>query len=244
MPLLSQKQLLEVWERGRNQHPVDQALTILTLTSKNQTRHELAELCIGQRDNRLLALRERIFGEALHGEAVCPDCNERVEISFNINEIRAESTGSDNQESELAFGDYRIRFRVLNSWDLAAIAGCTNDERARSLIIERCLVQIVRNEVPIDSNQIPEEVIRKAEQAIAERDPQAEILLDLNCPECGGQWQLLFDIVTFLWTEITAKAKRLLWEIHSLAKAYGWTEAEILELSDGRRQIYLEMTSA
>lgn len=71
-----------------------------------------------------------------------------------------------------------------------------------------------------------------------------EILLDLNCPECGAHWQLLFDVVNFLWVEIAASAKRLLLEIHALAKTYGWTERYILTLSDVRRQSYLEMINA
>jgi hypothetical protein len=144
----------------------------------------------------------------------------------------------------LTCGDYHIRFRVPDSWDLAAVAACTNAETAGRRLVERCLVHSTQNEAAIDPNQLPEDVIRKAEEAIAARDPMAEILLDLNCPECGRGWQLLFDIVTFFWIEIAVKAKHLLLEIHTLAKAYGWTETEILKLSDARRQIYLEMAAA
>jgi hypothetical protein len=236
--------LIEIWERGRHQHPLDQALTILTGLCQGQTRRELAGLSIGRRDDRLLALREQLFGETLHGHAACPVCNERVEFSVNIGELRTESADSDVQEPELAWGDYHMRFRVPDSWDLAAVAACTDNEAAGRRLIERCLVHVTRNKAPADSDQLPDEVIRKAEQAIAARDPMAVILLDLNCPECGRDWQLLFDIVTFFWTEIAVKAKRLLLEIHTLAKTYGWTEAEILKLSDARRQIYLEMATA
>jgi hypothetical protein len=36
-------------------------------------------------------------------------------------------------------------------------------------------------------------------------------------------------------------ARSLLAEVHSLARAYGWTESEILALSPQRRSTYLEM---
>jgi hypothetical protein len=51
----------------------------------------------------------------------------------------------------------------------------------------------------------------------------------------------MFDIVPYLWTEINAWAMRLLREIHSLATAYGWREADILAMSAVRRHWYLEM---
>jgi hypothetical protein len=74
-------------------------------------------------------------------------------------------------------------------------------------------------------------------------DPQAEVLLDLNCPACGHGWQALFDVVAFFWAELAAQAKRLLREVHTLARAYGWREADILGMSARRRQFYLEMVT-
>lgn len=244
MMSLSRPQLLTIWERGRNQHPVDQALTILNFASPDQTRDELAQLSIGQRDTLLLSLREQLFGETLHCAGACPDCNEPIDISFSVKEIQTQSTAPEHREAEMTWDDIKIGLRLPNSWDLAAIASCANEHNAGKVLIERCLVSIIRNGFPITANELSEEVMRKTEQAIAELDPQAEILLDLNCPECGTQWQQLFDIVNFLWIEISAQAKRLLQEVHILASAYGWTETDILKLSDIRRQIYLEMASA
>lgn len=240
MPL-TQQLLLGIWEYGRNQHPVDQALTILSLVSPELTRKELAELSIGQRDRLLLTLRERLFGKTLQCDGTCPACLKPVEMSFSTTDVQAPA--SEQQEAELIWGDYQISYRLPNSRDLAAIAGCAEDDSARKILIERCLVKIMRDGMAIAANELSEEMIRKTEQAIAEQDPQAEILLDLGCPECGTQWQVLFDISYFLWTEITVQAKRLLQDVHTLASAYGWTETDILKLSDARRQIYLEMAS-
>jgi hypothetical protein len=55
---------------------------------------------------------------------------------------------------------------------------------------------------------------------------------------------LLFDIGEFFWTEIAVQAQRLLREIDALARAYGWTEREILSLPGQRRQAYLELVAA
>ena len=72
-------------------------------------------------------------------------------------------------------------------------------------------------------------------------DPQAEVLIDLSCPACQAREQILFDIAAFFWSEIAARAKRLLHEIHLLARAYCWSEADILGMSPGRRDCYLTM---
>ncbi len=81
-------------------------------------------------------------------------------------------------------------------------------------------------------------------ERMASADPMAETRLTLRCPECGEEWEETFDIVSFFWAEIEAQAKRLLFEIHTLALAYGWTESEILSLSEPRRALYLEMVRA
>jgi hypothetical protein len=72
-------------------------------------------------------------------------------------------------------------------------------------------------------------------------DPLSETRLTLECPKCGNRWEDTLEFAAFLWAEIEARAKRLLFEIHTLASAYGWTEAEILALGDRRRATYLEM---
>jgi hypothetical protein len=67
--------------------------------------------------------------------------------------------------------------------------------------------------------------------------------LALVCPTCGSGWAVAFDIVAFFWTELQAWAQRMLRDIHTLARAYGWREADILALSPLRRQVYLELSS-
>ena len=79
---------------------------------------------------------------------------------------------------------------------------------------------------------------------MAEADPLADIQLDLTCPSCERRWRAVFDIVSFLWTEIEVWAWRTLSDVHTLARAYGWSERDILTLSPTRRQFYLEMVGA
>jgi hypothetical protein len=72
-------------------------------------------------------------------------------------------------------------------------------------------------------------------------DPVARIELALTCPSCDQVWSSLFDIASFLWTEVDAWARRTLRDVHTLARAYGWRESEVLALGPRRRQAYLEL---
>jgi hypothetical protein len=72
-------------------------------------------------------------------------------------------------------------------------------------------------------------------------DAHADIRLNLNCTACAACWRAPFDIASYLWSEVDAWALRLLRDVHRLARAYGWREADILALSSSRRQCYLDM---
>ncbi len=62
-------------------------------------------------------------------------------------------------------------------------------------------------------------------------------------PQCPHRWPVTLDIASFFWNEIAVQAKRLCHEVHVLARAYAWREADILAMSERRRQYYLNMVS-
>ena len=240
---LSAHDLLQVWEVGEDQSPVDRALTILTAACPELTRDELAELSVGQRDARLLSLRERTSGPRLNCFAECPRCAERLEFDVAVADLRV-AAEPDEGACELVAENFLLRFRLPNSRDLAAAAGFRDQSAARDLLVQRCVLQASRHGVPIACSELPAEVISALAQRMVECDPQAEVLLDLRCPECAHGWQVLLDIASFFWDELSAQARRLLNEVRGLALVYGWREADILAMSARRRQYYLEMTDA
>jgi len=67
------------------------------------------------------------------------------------------------------------------------------------------------------------------------------VQLSLTCPACSQSSSAAFDIASFLWTEVEAWARRTLRDVHVLATAYGWREADLLALSPTRRRLYLDM---
>ena len=232
-----------MWEVGESQHPLDRALILLAAACPEQSWEELAALSIGERDTLLLALREQTLGPMLNGFSECPRCAERLEFDTAAGNLRVAEPDPAEEAGELATDGLVLRFRLPNSRDLAAVLSCRDSDAARSLLVQRCVLQASRDEAPVSCSELPADVIDKLAQRMAECDPQAEVLLDLRCPTCGHGWQALLDIVAFFWAELAARAKRLLGEVHALARAYGWSEADILSMSARRRRFYLEMAT-
>ncbi|MUL34938.1 phage baseplate protein [Gloeocapsopsis sp. AAB1 = 1H9] len=243
MRVLSASELLSAWERGLAQMPVQRALTLLAAACPETSVDTLAKLSIGQRDAYLLTLREWTFGTQLLSLATCPSCRERVELNFNVADIRIASNFELAEAYSLSIAEYELHFRLPNSQDLAAIDSYTDISKTRYFLLKRCLLTANQNGQAITADQLPTDIVDAVVQRMAEAEPQADVQLKLSCPSCSHQWQETFDIVSFFWNEIDAWAYRVLREVHTLALAYGWHETEILTLSPGRRQFYLEMVS-
>ncbi len=246
MRRFSETEILRVWEHGLAQHPLDRALTILAVAHQGESMERLAQLTIGERDALLLMVREKNFGTRLQGFAECPACRERLEFGFDLDAIKtAAAVDTNAREHRLEIAEYVVRFRLPTSVDLAAVVACAEPEPARKLLLERCLLSVRKNDADWEtpSTSLPETVTATLAAEMQTRDPQADVQLNLSCAACGHAWQSPFDILAFLWAEIQALAKRLLREIHMLAWAYGWREADILALHPLRRQMYLSMVT-
>lgn len=237
----SSEEILRAWELGFDQHPIDRALKILSLAMPEEDIDKLARLTIGQRDALLLAQRVITFGQSMGIYTQCPKCGARLDIPVRGDDISRAGEKEEKFSGTLSSGSFRVSFRLPDSLDLAAALKSADISSARSSMIERCITNATMDGLPVDVGQIPEDMVSQIMDQMAQGDPQADVLLDVQCPECGETWQIIFDILFFLWREICAEAKRILIDVHTLARAYGWSERDILAMSPLRRQSYLEM---
>lgn len=221
--------------------PTRRALALLAAACPEHSLDEVATLSIGERDWRLLTLREWMFGAQLVSTANCPNCGERLEWTVSTTDLRVANQSQAGSELSLELDHYRIRFRLPNTLDLAAVSNCEDTARAREVLLARCLADTRRGEEEIALADLPPEVAEAVVERMGEADPQADMRLDLTCPACSQRWQALFDIESFFWSEITAWAQRIMAEVHLLASAYGWRESDILNLSAWRRRFYLDL---
>ena len=89
----------------------------------------------------------------------------------------------------------------------------------------------------------PEDLITQITQKMDAADSSADIQVRLECAACQNEWSRPFDIVTYLWEELDTFCQRILLDVHRLARAYGWSEEQVLGLSPWRRQVYLSLVN-
>ncbi|MEM6353490.1 MAG: phage baseplate protein [Cyanobacteria bacterium P01_D01_bin.14] len=243
MNQLTALELLQAWEQGLSASPVRRALCLLAIAFPEYAWADLTQLSIGRRDALLLTLREWLFGTQLASVATCPNCGERLEFTFAVADVQVPHTPLIPAESILQVDDYTVRFRLPNSLDLEAAASCQNPAALQQQLLQRCLLAASRQETDCELATLPETVRAAIAARMAQDDPQADVQIALTCPACHHQWQATFDIVHFLWNELHAWAQRTLIDVHRLALAYGWREADILAMSPQRRQFYLGMVN-
>ena len=241
MRALLATELLDIWEHGYSRPLTAKALALLVAACPELSYDELADLPIGRRDGLLLQLRERLFGSSLAVVASCPQCDAALESSLQISDLHPDSV-TEQLECTMQIDGCELVFRLLTSRDLLTLRADEDAASARGALLSRCVIE----GRSADGQQLSEvSLLESLGSAIAAEmaaaDPQAERELALVCPSCEHSWRALFDIVDFLWKEIHAWAQRLLRDVHGLARAYGWREAEVLALSPARRQIYLQL---
>ncbi len=231
MRALSASDVLEVWEHGLTCGPIQRALNLLAAVYPETPRDQLAQLPIGERDARLLALREALFGPQVACLTSCPACGAPLETAFDIVQLRTPPSISTLVETySLTAGGCEVQFRLPNSSDMLSIVDVLEASVGRRTLFERCLQQASRDGATLRAQDVPEEAVSAIAAQMALLDPLADAQLALTCPACAHHWSAAFDIVSFLWTEIDAWAVRVLREVHQLASAYGWREADILVL--------------
>ena len=249
MRSLSASELLSIWERGAGGTPVDQALAILSIVFPRAQPDLLARLDIVQRDLCLLELRARTFGSQIEGIADCPACNQRLEFDFDARQLPAPDSllpdpgtmQPSTPETYLVPNGYEVTCRLPNSADLARVVRSVDQASGRQQLLEACILAVQQDGEARTASDLPAEAVDLLVEQMSQNHPVSNLLLQVTCPDCATTWELIFDIVSYFWDEIHAWSRRLVHEVHTLAMAYGWREADILGMSAWRRQQYLEM---
>lgn len=253
MPGPGAHELLEAWEHGLSRSPAHRALTLLAAVSPGTPLDDIARLPTGTRDLGLLRLRSELFGDRVEAVCSCPACGEQLDACFDARELLADETavaaGPPAPTRQLCLRGNRVTARAPSSLDLLAVAGEPDIAASRRALLRRCLANAGPGDGTEPADPLPAEfvdtmhgdLVDEVVTQIAALDPRARIELDLTCAACGHAWPAVFDIASFLWAEINAWAHRTLRDVHAIAAAYGWHEADILAISPLRRQCYLEM---
>lgn len=233
------RKILDLWERGIRMRPLDRAVEIAAALHAPWDSAACAQAPVGERDRVLLRAWGEEAGGTIHGAADCPQCSAPLVFDLAVHTVlQRESPGP--AEAPIELDGRRVRVRAPSSADLMAALEAGSGEAARERLIERC----VRPEDPtlpdMSGQTWSADARRLLAEAIADRDPLADLEIQLTCSECGADWTAPLDIAEFWWLHISTLATRLIAEVALLAARFGWSEADILDMSAWRRAQYLQ----
>jgi hypothetical protein len=201
---------------------------------------ELAgRLVVGDREALMLNLRRITFGEKLEPVVRCPkaECNQQMDVPLQVSGLLVDPAPSalpEFCERDLP-GIGTFRFSLPCGQDLEEVAELARSDAqaAARTLLGRCT-----------GRPVEELTAREVETIggwMSDLDPQAEIRLDLLCPECGYAFTTLLDAGAYLFEETVIRSRELYREVHLLAFHYHWSEAEILGMTPTKRKRYLDL---
>jgi hypothetical protein len=212
------------------------------------TPEMVRSLTVGDREALILHLRRLTMGDSLQGVVECPvpDCGEKMDLDLNVGDLLLPPYEDYRRSYEAEVADngsgYRISFRLPTGADQEDVAdvASTDSEAAAELLLHRCMESLAGEDgEPVET--LPPAVADRISDFMSELDPQAELNLSLTCPACDRNFLAPFDAASYLFRELDGRAKGLYREVHLLAFYYHWSEAEIINMPDRKRRLYLEL---
>jgi hypothetical protein len=241
--------LLAAWEEARRWPDIARAAVLVGFDCATPIETVL-ELPISTCASQAIAAYVDAFGPQAECSYDCAACGEAIDILLDLRDVAgnaaaAGSTGASRSEpwpvEEVTIRDGRqaLVVRALTTSDLLA-AGKAPDPAAA--LVRSCLRDTAGQ--PLSDTDLAglgaED--RAAVNAAADRlAGAASTVLRMACPGCGGELRAPVDPGDLLWERVAATAPRLLTEVATLARAFGWSEDAVLRLSVTRRRAYLEL---
>ena len=210
--------------------PVSRALALLARLSDAE---DCSQLTVTDFEVLLLALRVEALGEVWDLGFACPDCASPVEVSFRLADYvghirpRRPAHVSDAPGRPGWHTCQGVAFRLPTARDQAAVAEFADPTKA---LTERCF----------DPPRPPARVRARIERAMAAMAPEVSRPLAGRCPACDAAVEAPVHVARLVIGELTRQSANLYDEVHLIAAAYHWREAEILQLPRRRRQAYAE----
>lgn len=225
-------ELLSVWSPGASEASQRRLARVLALATPPEV---LERDTLGGRNRRILALHRDLSDRPLEAKVACA-CGTDNEFVVPVAAIL--SAPMPPPGAEVRFGGSGVRFRLPVMRDLEPAAPPSGEargsfrpeEHARAIARLCCLEESLPDLGPAELAELA--------AAFEALDPAAEIAVALTCAGCGGQMTARVDPALFVARELDQLALAALREIDRIARAYGWSEAEILALSPERRRTY------
>jgi hypothetical protein len=191
---------------------------------------EAARLTAPDRDRLLADIHRRNIADRIESTLVCSACKAPLDVDFTLTAL-LESL--DRGCARPGDGIYRLAdgraFRLPTGVDELASAWAA-PEQAPAVLARACVVEG-------DPERDPDALAA----AMQDTAPLLDLDLDATCTECNAVQSVHFDLQHYMLSRILADRFARALEVHRLARAYGWSLHEILNLPRSQRRIYVEL---
>ena len=226
--------LLQLWETGRSR-PGQRAMLLQQAACPDAGAEEVRSASPGERAHALLTWRERFFGAVMPCVADCAHCGERVEFDLRRVDLVADPIYIVPPEICVDDGSHHVRVRLPS---VKAVEDARGDPER---LFASCLIEANDGSRPVAPQDLPAAIRARIERELLAADPLLDPQLDLKCPSCEHLWSAPFNAVAYCWSDVEGWARQMILAVHRLAKAYGWSESEVLMMSASRREQYLQL---
>lgn len=189
---------------------------------------------LAQRDAALLDLYRSVFGDRAELVMDCPGCGKTLEVDLDLAWFAG---AAPSERTCVVAGSRDYELRALTTRDLVAAAGAPDP--AATLLART--VRRADDGTPVAAAELPAGDLDLLDAAAERLAGPAGIVVSAQCPACGVQVRSGLDVAALGWSRLDRWAGDRLAEVATLARAYGWTEAEVLALTPARRAAYLEL---
>lgn len=201
-------------------------------------------LTAGDRERILLAICARLLGAEADLVVSCPGCRELVELAVCFRDLIAlrPSASADRHSLKARDGDWSAE--LLPPTGAALERALAQGPGAERRLLEDCLISLRdaqgRN---VPATTLPPECEAELAEKLLALDPLAECRIALECPHCSVSFDTLLDGFALLKSALGG-AEALYGDVYRMARAYHWSEADILALPLAKRARYLAIAAA
>lgn len=187
-------------------------------------------LSVGDRQFLVRQLGAHLGFDAEWLSAHCRDCDAAFDFQVRHSAFPVKPAAESYPYTQASTSRGEVRLRVPSGADQEAVAGVEDMDAATRRLVSRLLVDG-------EAGDFSAEDIAAMEAALETAAPEVATVVQGVCPECGAENQVEVDPYRCLDRD----ARQIFAEIHALASAYHWSEAEIVSLPVARRKTYLRL---